>query len=779
MINVANLSTEKAKFQRVESLSKCSVGGLPRARGLVKSLKESQSSANMQKSRIPTTVNHSPVPVAPQVTPENTPGGQQTTGIRRLPTRNAAPPNGQSSVPKSRSSSISANNATGQKRLLENQYAMKKKRYTMLKKELSEKHKNALELYTDMAQLREKVIASGAKDPGKVEEIKLTPVGQQRHILLEPGPREGFNERLMEQNSTLTEEFISELKRKLEEVPKGSVELCREALEKRREIVEWATNVGRENQDQLSPEIRKNLEEYEVEGETLQTRLEETSNNQTMLIEDLVHMSTTLWEECENNRKRIKELGNSDGNLICELKEKLEEALEGLHEEREKATLMKERKNSLEAQLQKTKTKARELETQVSNDAGKVQQLQGTLKIMETQVKQKELALEQRAKELQKALKEKEELDKHCDTLESRLGELKKKIGNKETESKSTIQEMTQKVEEVSNKLKEEKDKRQQVEASLADLQERHAKLEEKSQQLCELAEKSKNYSVTDGNHSENEIRMFNELQEARLMIQEREESLMQIKQERDEIIAAMHQAANRDNNEAAQGKLIADLVAKVDENKSLIVTVKSLQKKYAQSQQRCDHLEQKLANLQNRSRILSEVGGKTWAADSSDLQQQILDLRSNLTELARRNEELETTLTQKQLELEQRDRVMREQSKVVKVRDELIGLLKGKDHRMDGDTESHRAAANGSNRDMEQVNKQIAVKAEELQDLYSTLESKQIQVMRLEKVVKQMEEQQDRAQAQRTRLENRIAQLELTLQERSKDHRSRGFSFT
>ena len=42
---------------------------------------------------------------------------------------------------------------------------------------------------------------------------------------------------------------------------------------------------------------------------------------------------------------------------------------------------------------------------------------------------------------------------------------------------------------------------------------------------------------------------------------------------------------------------------------------------------------------------------------------------------------------------------------------------------------------------------------------------------MRLEKMVKLMEDHQDRAQAQRTRLENRIAQLELALQ-RNKEQR-------
>lgn len=69
------------------------------------------------------------------------------------------------------------------------------------------------------------------------------------------------------------------------------------------------------------------------------------------------------------------------------------------------------------------------------------------------------------------------------------------------------------------------------------------------------------------------------------------------------------------------------------------------------------------------------------------------------------------------------------------------------------------------------QIHEQIATKTEAIQELYTTLENKQLQIMRLEKMVKLMEDHQDRAQAQRTRLENRIAQLELTLQ-RNKEQR-------
>lgn len=89
--------------------------------------------------------------------------------------------------------------------------------------------------------------------------------------------------------------------------------------------------------------------------------------------------------------------------------------------------------------------------------------------------------------------------------------------------------------------------------------------------------------------------------------------------------------------------------------------------------------LENQLAEIQHRLQARAKENSKAQGLDTMELQQQISDLRNSLTEVVQQNQELETTLTQKQLELEQRDRVMREQSKFLKVRDELLGLLKGK----------------------------------------------------------------------------------------------------
>lgn len=70
------------------------------------------------------------------------------------------------------------------------------------------------------------------------------------------------------------------------------------------------------------------------------------------------------------------------------------------------------------------------------------------------------------------------------------------------------------------------------------------------------------------------------------------------------------------------------------------------------------------------------------------------------------------------------------------------------------------------------QVDRQIAQKSENFQELYSTLEAKQMQISQLEQLVEDMEIQQERAQEQRTRLEKKIAQLQLTLHCRKGQHR-------
>lgn len=349
--------------------------------------------------------------------------------------------------------------------------------------------------------------------------------------------------------------------------------------------------------------------------------------------------------------------------------------------------------------------------------------------------------------------------------------ELKEQMSSKEGEALKTVKQLENKLDFMNLDLTAERERRERAEEALAEMERRYKSLEEKSEQLCELAEKSKDFAVIDGGHTENEVQLFSDLQAARLEIEEQKEKILQLQQEKEEILAVMHQAASRDDDDSKE-KLAAELVYKSNELQNLLIEYTELKKVAKNAQERNGKLEKQLTEIQSRVQAQLREGGNTaLSVQTIELQQQISDLRNNLAEVMKQKEELETGLTQKQLEIEQRDRVMREQRKLLKVRDELLGILKGKNLQRDED------ALHGDECDeeMDEASKQIAAKTEAIQELYATLESKQLQVMRLEKMVKLMEDQQDRAQAQRTRLENRIAQLELALQ-KNKEHRNKGF---
>ncbi|RLU18517.1 hypothetical protein DMN91_008874 [Ooceraea biroi] len=346
--------------------------------------------------------------------------------------------------------------------------------------------------------------------------------------------------------------------------------------------------------------------------------------------------------------------------------------------------------------------------------------------------------------------------------------ELKEKMVCKEDKANATIKELSEKFTGIDAEINEEREKRKQAESALAEMGERCKHLEEKSQLLCDLAsEKSNNLTVSDDNHTQNEVCLYNDLMAARAELERQKETIEQLEKEKREIVDVMHQAASRDNEDETKDKLAAELVAKTNDLQNLMLEHAQLQKIARFVQERNEVLEQQLSEIQRRLHAKSKESGSKNGFDESELQQQISDLRSSLAEVIRQNQEMETALTQKRLELEQRDRVMREQSKFLKVRDDLLSLLKGK---------QQDSADNPTNESYEddEISKQIAAKSEAIQELYATLEGKQMQVLRLEKLVKLLEDQQDRAQAQRTRLEHRIAQLEVSLQEKSKNGSNR-----
>ncbi|KAL6439860.1 hypothetical protein ACFW04_004112 [Cataglyphis niger] len=671
---------------------------------------------------------------------------------------------------------------TADKRQLEIQYSSKKSRYANLKKTFADKQKIAQDLYDEISSLREKIITAGGKDPGKVEELKLSQVEFLKQSLptsIETNlpDNEQWEQICMDESMMIG---VSLLQNQLQDLCDRSQELCQRALDKSLSfasvVKSWLTESRQEDEtgkvsivvDYSKAEMQQmNLAQS---NEELKMQLDQLKTAQNNFIAEYERKSSNLRNEYDNYLERMKkEQPNIDRK---DLQDQLSTALLELKAERDKANQGKERMRSIELQMNKARTKIRELEGHVANEELKSQQLQNSMKSLEVQLKQKDQTMELRLKDMNKALKSSDDLiakmEKQRDTFESRMLELKQRMAYKEEEANTTIKELSEKFETIDKEINEEREKRQQAESALTEIEERCKHLEEKSQLLCELAsEKSNKIAVADNNHTENEICLYNDLTAARAELEHMREKIEQLEKEKQEIVTVMHQAAS-DSEDETKDKLAAELIAKTNDLQNLLLEHAQLQKIARFTQERNEVLENQLSEIQRHLYAKSKEGGKT-EFDTIELQQQVCDLRNSLAEALQQNQELETTLTQKQLELEQRDRVMREQSKFLKARDELLSLLKGKQANVDN-------LANENYEDIDEINKQIAAKTEAIQELYTTLENKQMQVMRLEKLVKLLEDQQDRAQAQRTRLEHRIAQLEINLREKNNNNRTKAF---
>ncbi|XP_033217605.1 sodium channel and clathrin linker 1-like isoform X2 [Belonocnema kinseyi] len=669
-----------------------------------------------------------------------------------------------------RASFLLANNAV-QKRLLENQYLMNKKRYSVLRKELNDKHKNAVQLYKHMSHLREKVIGLGAKDPGKLEEVGLY-LSSEADKIYSPSIVSGAGEQpeIQLPDSIVTNEFVDTIKSKLHAILELYLTLCQEALDKRMEMLCWLKqNVFMRDVDEsfneinLDSSITKQFEEFQNEDSGFRQKLERTKNAQNEMIVELVKESKVLWTEYQLHRNKLQEVGSTSE---VELKEKLISITDQLKVERDKAQQIMDQKTVLEGQMQKIRGKVRELEGKVINGEKTIQQLQTTVKQLESQVKQKEASLQHCTKEMQKIAKSNEtvitKLEKQKENLQSRLTEATNELTNNNSGFEGAVQETKQKLKEANNELFHERKNRSLVETELAKLKERYVVLEERSQTLLKLAEKTEDLGKSEiSNNSNNEMLIYNELQAAKVTIKEQENRLEQFKREKDDLATVVKKAASREVIDEPSSKLAADLLAATHQIKVLKEENAELKRNFTKMHNKSESLEKQLMDLHASFQVQSKEDGKTASnALLAKLHQNNLDLKCNLAHLESENEQLGAELPQKQVEL---DCIKQDQNKLLRAREESYI----KPARVNRDTKDGR--------NLEQLDQQIAAKVRELQEIYITLENKKRQVTQLEEMVKQMELQQDRAQAQRTRLETRIAELELAAME--KNQRSRGFS--
>ncbi|KAJ9590169.1 hypothetical protein L9F63_016708 [Diploptera punctata] len=678
------------------------------------------------------------------------------------------------------------------KKVYEMQYFTKKKRLSVLKKELLSKQKSLLDLFSSMSDLREKVLETTGKDLGPLEEFKLVDLGS-----LITGSNEVHSQKTSEgegagEDLTFTtlrtigeidNGFLTHLEKKLQEIPEINKQLFQTLIVQTISSNEWMKKLKDENKITIEGEgNQQQFDNHLNEGENLVKKLDEKKNLEEQAVKELIQdikkklrhygsLEKADDDKHKLNQERLEIIQSENNDLVKKVKFLTEE----LENERDKSNTLKDRKSTVDIQLKGVRQKLRDMEQKLSTDEIRIVQLLSQMKVLEGQLKTKEATFDHKAKELQKVNKTTGEqmakLEKQRNIHEARINELKKELSCKETEALAVIEDLQNKLKDAQQKSEEADKLRITAESELETTKARMLEIEEKGKQLTEMAEKTTSIIVTgdESKRSEREVDLWTELNSTRELLESAEKQIKQLNQEKNEFMEIVKQAAQEDDGNIRNICTMyhTKVIEKDAQIKELQNQVAELSASVSSSQEQNSSLETKLKDLQDifiaQKEDNTSVGNQL---EISELQTKVADLQVTMSQMLKEKEQLENTLIQKQLEVEQRDRIMRGQSNVLRVRDELIALLKEREQRQDEEISSLQTSLELRETSAQKVTEEMMEKFGAMQELCSTLENKQILINRLEKHVQKLEEQNDKGEARRIRYEARITQLEQALQE-------------
>ncbi|CAG9563575.1 unnamed protein product [Danaus chrysippus] len=666
-------------------------------------------------------------------------------------------------------------------------YTNKKKQYHRLKKELDLKQQAVLELFESLRDLRPKL---PGEQPVAVEgELVVFNVAdwapEEVTQLCKDAAASSYNEGTIELINTaaIDEHALGEVETKVLNIPGYFAELCLQAFTARQELIDWIKDLV-EKKEIVNEEAMERISIYNNQGlhlcETLRelkSKADEAVNTVTLLLkrasnerstlvtvgESLVREVARLRQDLESRSVVVEEI--HEPRVDPEMNKALEDLRSELEEERIAKTAMKEKLANSETQLRQMRLRISKMDRQLREADASIISLTETVKSSEDKIRQKEVHFEARARKLKETLKTGEVASNHLaqqrDALQIEVNQLKDQIQAMMVQHKSDVQELNQRIKDLTFTLEENKITTQT--------------LLEENQNLQSLLTESKQYAeelktkVTDLENSkpnpdlptEREMDLWAELQATKDTLRMTEDEITACKREKIRFLESLSKIAESDDKIGLQQKLSAELLNKEEILSKMQTQIRDLTKNIKLNEQKVIQYEQFVRDIQAHNRAVANCKEAPNGISYEDLQQEIMNLKMSLLDAVHRNDELSEILAQKEQQLEHQDKTSRAQTKVIKVREELINLLKNKE------TEQSRELA-GLQQDLEhrmrivdEVNKQIAEKADEIQELFSTLENKQQQIHRLEKIVLALEEQQRRAQAQRTRHEEKIAALE------------------
>ncbi|XP_047545631.1 myosin heavy chain, muscle-like isoform X2 [Vanessa atalanta] len=665
---------------------------------------------------------------------------------------------------------------------LKSSYLAKQKQFHLMKKELDLKQQAVLEVFDILQNLRQQMLREGISAGGegqnelvvfKVSDWAPNEVSQLCRDAAASSATDGAEE-LLTTASPIDECALTEVYSKVVKIPACFAELCLQAFSARQELIDWIKKLI-EKDDIVGNEALDKIAQYNSQG----LELCESLRNLKTQADDALDIVTSLTKRVCKERSTLVAVGEAlvrevaqlrldlDTNVLksdlretdIEISKDLEETRRELEEERAAKLALKDKLAMTESHLRQTRLRVSKMDRQLREAEASIASLTGTVKTLEDQSRQREVQLEARARKLKESLKTGEVASNHLaqkrDSLQIEVNNLREENKLMTMQHKTEEQELNKKLKEVMTALEEEKnllqretEQKQNLESSL---QESQKIIEDLQAKVSELENKQNPDLPT-----EREMDLWAELQATKDILRGAEEEIKTCKSEKVRFLETFTKIADSENKLGMQQKLTAELLNKEDIIGKMQIQIRDLTKNNKLFEQKVIQYEQYFRDLQAHNRASAKCQETENGITYQDLQEEIMNMKMSLLDAVHRNEELSELLIQKDQLLEHQDKTSRAQ-----VREELIDMLKDKETEQSRELTELQQDLEHRMKIVDEVNKQIAAKADEIQELFSTLENKQQQIHRLEKIVLALEEQQRRAQAQRTRHEEKIAALE------------------
>ncbi|XP_034825647.1 uncharacterized protein [Maniola hyperantus] len=670
---------------------------------------------------------------------------------------------------------------------LQSLYVNKQHQFRQMKKELDLKQQAILELFNGLRALREHMFREGIAGGGEIcQELVVFNVAdwapEEVTQLCRDAIASPDTDGAMELFKTIEEHVPADVESKTLNIPRCFADLCLQAFTARQELIDWVKELI-ENHEFGGDEAVARIAHYNAQGLELCEGLREMKSR----ADDAVHTVTLLSKRVCHERSTLISVGESLVREIARLRQDLdarttvlveeqetraedvtrvyEELRHELEEERAAKTAIKDKLSTTETQLRQTRLRVSKMDKQLREAEASIASLTGTVKTLEEQSRQREVQLEARARKLKESLKTGEvasgQIAQKRDALQAEVNKLKEQTETMTMQQKAEVQDLNNKLKELTAALEEQRkltkivtEQKEEIEMLLKESQK---DIKELKSQVAELENSKPNPDLP----TEREMDLWAELQATKEMLRSTEDEVASTKRDKVHFLETLTKIAESDNKVGMQQKLAAELLSKEEIVAKMQTHIRDLTKNIKFNEQKLIQYERYVRDLQAHSRAVANCQEPPNSISYEDLQQEIMNLRMSLLDSVHRNEELSAMLSQRDQQLEQQEKTAKAQARVIKVREELINGLKYKETEQSRELSTLQKDLEHRMKIVDDVHKQIAAKADEIQELFATLENKQQQIHRLEKIVLALEEQQRRAQAQRTRNEEKIAALE------------------